>query len=126
MTVLDPFELEYSFHVINGQGIIEHLTVTNLLPTIDDALGGALEYVEVFVSIGGGAEGDTSDVRAGPYRLSAAHTNGSEIRLPFLRQGNQQRVTISGAPTTPTAAVRPSRPLSSTRGQSRPYAPCSA
>lgn len=97
ITTLDPREIERAFYVVNGQQFIQHVTLTNLLPAYDSPSGGALHYVEVFVAIGAGAQADATK-RAGPFRLSAAQTTGSEIRLPFLRPGKgSERITVWGA-----------------------------
>jgi hypothetical protein len=97
VTAFDPLDLQRAFYVVNGQQFIEHVMLTNLLPAHDAASGGALQYAELFVALGSRRPDDASGTRAGPYRLSAAHTAGSEIRLPFLRPGKgAETLTVWG------------------------------
>jgi hypothetical protein len=96
LTMLDPLDVERSFSLLNGDQFIQHITITNLLAAHDEQLGGALEYVEVFATVG--EEASRDEGRLGPFRLSAAHTTGSEVRVPVLRVGpREDRVTIWGA-----------------------------
>jgi hypothetical protein len=98
VTASDPRDVERAFHVVNAQPFVEHVTVTNLLAAHDAGSGGALQYVEVFVALGGRKSAGSAGSQAGPFRLSAAHTTGSEIQLPFLRRGNQaESIIVWGA-----------------------------
>lgn len=98
VAALDPLDVERTFYVVNGAQFIEQVALTNLLPAHDAESGGALQYVELYLALGVQGPGERDGMQAGPYRLSAAHTTGSEIRLPFLRPGKgAERVLVWGA-----------------------------
>ena len=92
----DPERFASDFHVLNGEEIVDKIVIRNTLPTID-AQYGAFDYLEVSVAsrIAGASEADTAT--AGPFRLSAFETRGSEITLPMLRLARGERqVTLTG------------------------------
>ncbi|MGH7359949.1 MAG: hypothetical protein ACREJR_14145, partial [Candidatus Rokuibacteriota bacterium] len=95
-TAFDPGAFANDFYVLNGEHVVDRLTVRNALPTSDDARG-AFDYLEVSLTtqVPGGSEADAAT--AGPFRLSAAGTLGSEVSIPLLRlsRGGRQ-VTMAG------------------------------
>jgi len=93
---VDPFRFESDFHIINGEELVEQITVTNRLG-LDPARGGALEYVEVNLTYIVDSDDTSYEVPAGPYRLSSRETTGSEITVSFLKpQRALRRILVSG------------------------------
>lgn len=93
---MDPFRFEQDFHIVNGQELVEQITVANMLG-FDPERGGALDYVEIRLTYRV-REGEASDeASAGPYRLSARGTKGSEMTVSFLKpQRALRQIRISG------------------------------
>ncbi len=93
---VDPFRFERDFHIINGEELVEQITVTNRLG-LDPARGGSLEYVEVDLTYIVDDQEASYEVPAGPYRLSSRGTTGSEITVSFLKpQRALRQVLVSG------------------------------
>ena len=93
---MDPFRFERDFHIVNGEELVEQITLTNRLG-LDPDRGGALEYVEVDLTYIVDDEDSSYEVPAGPYRLSSRETTGSEITVSFLKpQRALRQILVSG------------------------------
>jgi hypothetical protein len=80
----DPFSLA-DFDTADTASLIQQVSVENLLPAFDERLGMGLDYVEVTIIYVLGAQ--RQQAIAGPYRLSARGTDGSNIVVPFIKSG---------------------------------------
>jgi hypothetical protein len=92
-TGLDPSAIEENFFIINGEGFIENITVTNLLGHNEDR-GGALELVEIKLVYQVGEGKNQYRVQAGPYRLATRGALGSEKKVTFLKPISGKRVIL--------------------------------
>jgi hypothetical protein len=82
----DPFE---DFQ--RDPGLLETVTVRNLLPAHDDVRKTDLRFVEVRVVQAVGEGADAVESSAGPYRLAPKDADGAEVAVPFLKPGTKPR-----------------------------------
>ncbi len=82
----DPFE---DFQ--RDPGLLESVTVRNLLPARDAARKTELRFVEVRIVQVVGEGGDAVESSAGPFRLAPAGADGAEATVPFLKPGTKPR-----------------------------------
>ena len=83
----DPFE---DFQ--RDPGLLETVTVRNLLPAHDDIRQTDLRFVEVRVVQVVGEGGDAVHLApAGPFRLAPRGADGAEVTVPFLKPGTKPR-----------------------------------
>jgi len=80
----DPFSLQ-DFDTTQSGGLIQTIQVQNLLPALNAKLNLPLDYVQVSVIYTVGEGDQAVEAKAGPYRLSAAGSDDSEVNVPFLR-----------------------------------------
>lgn len=80
----DPFSLE-EFDTSLGSGLVQKVTIHDLLDAYNDKLKLPLQYAEVTVhyTVGEGAE--AIETTAGPYRLAPRGADGSSATVPFIR-----------------------------------------
>jgi hypothetical protein len=72
-------------------GLLETVTVRNLLPAHDAARQSDLRFVEVRVVQVVGEGGEAVESSAGPFRLAPKGADGAEVAVPFLRPGTRPR-----------------------------------
>ena len=90
-TGTDPYRFGRDFQVVNGEGVVETISVANRLGH-DERRGGGLEYVEIDLQYRNG-EG----AKAGPYELAPVGARGDEIEVSFVKTGPGTReVEVSG------------------------------
>ncbi|HEX6975611.1 MAG TPA: hypothetical protein VF147_14500 [Vicinamibacterales bacterium] len=95
-TAFDPDRFAADFHVLNAEQVVDHVVITNTLPTSDDQRG-AFDYLEISVTASVEGDSTAAPAIAGPFRLAASGTRGGEIALPFLRLARgTRRITVAG------------------------------
>lgn len=91
-TGTDPYRFGQEFQVVNGEGVVETISVANRLGH-DPRRGGGLKYVEIDLEYRNGGEGTS----VGPYRLAPVGADGDQVQVSFVKTGPGTReVEVSG------------------------------
>jgi hypothetical protein len=95
-TAFDPERFASDFYVINGEQVVDRVTVRNNLPSTDP-LRGSFDRLEITVRASIDEDGTTPAVEAGPFVLSAKDTKAGQLSIPFLRLARgTRRITVEG------------------------------